>query len=100
MIRDCLTKDRRLLASIFAGQALPPIKTVSNLSCQGSNYGNIFTVAYTEGASGGVNSPLIVSYKDSIQPIEEEAYWGKLVWELAFIQQEINLWHQGSGFFI
>ncbi|KAH9700720.1 NAC domain-containing protein 18 [Citrus sinensis] len=66
MIRDCLTKDCRLLASILAGQALPPIETFSSLSCQGSNNGNSSTPAYGECAPGGVNSPLTVSSKDTL----------------------------------
>lgn len=80
MIRDCLTKDCGLLASILAGQALPPIETVSSLSCEGSNNGNTFTPAYSKGASGCVNSPLPVSSKDTLfnplkrKPSEENWY--------------------------
>lgn len=81
MIRDCLNKDCRLLASILSGQALPPIHTVSTLGCQGSNNGNSSTsIVFEDGTADKVNSPLTFSSLDTYfnplkrKPNEENKY--------------------------
>lgn len=62
LITDCFNKDRRFLASILAGQTLPPIDTISCLSNQRSDKDN--SVVYEDG-SDMLNSPITVSSFDN-----------------------------------
>ncbi|XP_021681110.2 NAC domain-containing protein 68-like [Hevea brasiliensis] len=64
MITDCLNNGCRLLASILAGQTLPPIETISCISNQGSNKDNSFTLVYEDG-SDMLNSPITVASFDN-----------------------------------
>lgn len=64
MITECLNKDCRLLASILAEQALPPIETISRVNFQGINKGNSFTLVYDDG-NNKVNYPITVSSSEN-----------------------------------
>ncbi|KAF2321777.1 hypothetical protein GH714_002688 [Hevea brasiliensis] len=61
---DATVKPSRLLASILAGQTLPPIETISCISNQGSNKDNSFTLVYEDG-SDMLNSPITVASFDN-----------------------------------
>ncbi|KAF2283340.1 hypothetical protein GH714_002419 [Hevea brasiliensis] len=64
-VQDEQNKDLvRLLASILAGQTLPPIETISCISNQGSNKDNSFTLVYEDG-SDMLNSPITVASFDN-----------------------------------
>ncbi|KDP44083.1 hypothetical protein JCGZ_05550 [Jatropha curcas] len=71
MITDCLNKDCQLLASILAGQTLPPIETISGVSNQGSNKDNGFTSTY-EDNSDKLNSPVTVSSFSNLSPLKRK----------------------------
>ncbi|EEF36048.1 NAC transcription factor 29 [Ricinus communis] len=71
MITECLNKDCRLLASILAGQTLPPIDTISCVSNQESNKDNSLTLVYHEDGSNKLNSPITVPSFDSSSPNED-----------------------------
>ncbi|KAK9279857.1 hypothetical protein L1049_013539 [Liquidambar formosana] len=65
MFTDPLFKDcHQVIASILMYQDLPPIKTVSSVSFQGSNEGNSCSSLY-EDISDKMNSPITVSSFDS-----------------------------------
>ncbi|XP_050215264.1 NAC domain-containing protein 2-like [Mercurialis annua] len=70
MITNCLNQDCQVLASILAGQALPPIETVSGVSNQGSNKDNSFT--YLEEGSEKLNSSITIFSSDSSSTLKRK----------------------------
>ncbi|KAJ4829208.1 hypothetical protein Tsubulata_024516, partial [Turnera subulata] len=71
MIADCLKKDCQLLASILAGQALPPLAASPSASLQNSNKDNSFLPFYEDGRDK-VHSSITVSHLDNHNPLSRK----------------------------